>query len=124
MVAELPANVRALIEAGVLESKILRVDNAAEGPGPKYFKTYTNALFLNKTLLIPKYGDAEKDAAALAAYERALNGALPAGDSRRYRIVQVDCSEAIQYSGAPRCAAGLRAEDARADRAGRGRRRS
>ena len=100
----LEGNVRKLIEAGVPESKIIRVDNAAEGDGTKFFKTYTNALFLNKTVLIPMYGDTEADAAALAAYEQALNGSLPAQDKTRYRIVQVDGAESIQYSGVAHCA--------------------
>ena len=76
---------------------VVRVQNAPQGAGNTLlFKTYTNALFLNKTIAIPKYGDAAADAAAKAAYERALPG---------YKVIQIDAAESIKFCGAARCAA-------------------
>lgn len=76
---------------------VIRIDNAPRSAVDSPFKTYTNALFLNDTVVVPKYGDAAKDAAAKTAYSLAL------GD--KYKVVQVDASEAITFCGAVRCAA-------------------
>jgi agmatine deiminase len=94
--AILDANAAKLAAEG---QTVIRVSNAPQTGGaadPLLFRTYTNALFINDTVLIPSYGDAAADAAAKAAYEKALPG---------YRIVPVDSADAIRACGALRCAA-------------------
>jgi hypothetical protein len=98
-----------IIAANILKLKaagyaVIEVPNAPKGTSTG-FKTYTNAIFLNKTVVIPKYGDDAHDAAALHAYESALNGSKPPGDPTRFNIVQVDTTAASDACGGPRCAA-------------------
>jgi hypothetical protein len=94
-------NAQKLKDAGF---DVIRVENAPQA-GTKAFKTYTNALFLNKTIIVPSYGDPALDEAARKAYDQALNNALPANDKKRYTIVTIDSSQIIQFCGAARCSA-------------------
>lgn len=57
--------------------------------------TYANILFLNGSVLVPTYGDAARDAAALAAVRSACPG---------YGIEGVDCSALIRWHGSLHCA--------------------
>ncbi|MFO0015175.1 MAG: agmatine deiminase family protein [Synechococcaceae cyanobacterium] len=57
--------------------------------------TYANALFLNGTVLMPVYGDPERDAAAEAAWRRACPG---------WRILPLDCSALVLQHGSLHCA--------------------
>lgn len=86
-------NAKTLTDAGF---QVIRIANAQETGGKKYFKSYTNSLFLNKTVVIPNYNDIQ-DNAAIKAYQDALGNT--------YKIEKVDASEAIKYSGAARCVA-------------------
>jgi len=56
------------------------------------FSSYSNGLIVNKTALVPTYGKASTDNAALAAYRAA-----------GYRAVGIDCRRIIQWSGAIHC---------------------
>jgi agmatine/peptidylarginine deiminase len=96
--AVLEANTKKLSDAGYT---VIRIDNAPQTAGLTLFKTYTNALFLNTTVVTPKYGDAGADAAAKRSYEAALNSGKPTDKT----IAQIDASEAIKFCGAARCAA-------------------
>ena len=99
----LQENISILKKAGFI---VLEVVNAKPKSTDEnlIFRTYTNALFLNQTVLIPQYGDEKADLAALEVYETALNAQKKPDDKTRYKIVQVDCSEVIKKSGALRCA--------------------
>ncbi|WP_170254490.1 agmatine deiminase family protein [Phaeodactylibacter luteus] len=57
------------------------------------YRTYTNALFVNKTLLVPIYEE-QYDTTALRIYEEALPG---------YRVVGIDCNGIIPSLGAIHC---------------------
>ncbi len=75
--------------------------------GHRFFKSYTNALFLNRVVLIPAYGDTARDSEAKIVYELALNGGLPTGE-RRYIVTQIPTMyaiTAIEQSASIRCAA-------------------
>ena len=58
-----------------------------------YYRTYTNALFVNKTILVPVY-EAQYDTTALRIWEELMPG---------YRVVGIDCNEIIPASGAIHC---------------------
>jgi hypothetical protein len=87
--------------------QVTRLENAqvTDTNGRKYFASYTNAIFLNNTVLVPQYGDVEKDAAALATYERMINDSLSENDPKRKTIKGVNSRESIKKFGAARCAA-------------------
>jgi agmatine deiminase len=57
--------------------------------------TYANALFLNGSVLVPVYGDPERDAAAVAAWRTACPG---------WRILPLDCSALLLQHGSLHCA--------------------
>lgn len=57
--------------------------------------TYANALFLNGTVLLPVYGDPERDAAAVAAWRQACP---------EWRIQALDCSALLLQHGSLHCA--------------------
>ena len=86
-------NVKALRAAGYTVVPVYNVPL----DGTKAFKSYTNALFLNDTVLIPSYGDAVRDKAAYDAYTGALGN--------KYKVVQIDASQAILKCGFARCSA-------------------
>lgn len=78
--------------------KLVRIpqppDNGGQYPdnnGDYY--TYTNAVFVNKTLLFPTYGNAY-DTTALRIWKENLPG---------YRVVGIPCADIIQLSGAIHC---------------------
>jgi agmatine deiminase len=60
--------------------------------GDRRFSSYTNGLIVNDVALVPTYGKASTDGAALAAYRAA-----------GYRTVGIDCRRIIQWSGAIHC---------------------
>jgi len=60
-------------------------------PGPN--RTYTNALFVNESILVPTYQQ-EYDDPALAIWESAMPG---------YNIVGINCNDIIQAFGAIHC---------------------
>lgn len=63
-------------------------------PGlPGRYQTYVNAVFVNKTVIMPKYNH-PLDAAAQDTFQKYLPG---------YQIVQVDCRDMINYGGAVHC---------------------
>ena len=57
------------------------------------YRTYTNAMFINNTILVPTYG-ISMDADALAIWEDAMPG---------YNIVGLDCTDIIFSGGAIHC---------------------
>ena len=57
------------------------------------YRTYTNSLFINKTILVPTYGH-ELDSIALNIYRQELPG---------YKVVGIDCNEIIPRVGALHC---------------------
>ena len=57
------------------------------------YRTYTNAIFINKTILVPIYLS-PLDEPALAAWRAAMPG---------YRVVGIDCRDIITYGGAIHC---------------------
>lgn len=61
-------------------------------PNSNYF-TYTNSVFVNKTVIVPIYG-LSQDTTALRIYREALPG---------YRIVGINCSSMISALGAIHC---------------------
>jgi agmatine deiminase len=61
-------------------------------PSSNYF-TYTNSVFVNKTVIVPIYG-LSQDTTALRIYREALPG---------YRIVGINCASMISASGAIHC---------------------
>ncbi len=69
------------------------LNNAVDG----YYRTYTNSVFVNKTVLVPFYRE-EYDTIAQRIYEEALPG---------YNIVGIDCDDSgnniISQSGAIHC---------------------
>jgi len=58
-----------------------------------FFRTYTNALFINKTILVPTYQPIY-DAEALRIWRQTMPG---------YNIVGIDCNELIDEFGAIHC---------------------
>ncbi len=64
------------------------------GRSDDVWRTYTNVVFANGTLLVPQYEDAARDAAALAAFQRLL----PA-----WQTVGVSAGSLIARDGALRC---------------------
>lgn len=65
-------------------------------PGKQFWRTYTNILFANGTLLVPTYPDVQDpgQAAAFQLYRRLLPG---------WDIVGIDCNHLIRLEGALRC---------------------
>ena len=61
--------------------------------GERHFKTYTNALFINKTILVPIYQEIY-DVEALEIWKETMPG---------YNIVGIDCNETIGAFGAVHC---------------------
>lgn len=61
-------------------------------PSSSYF-TYTNSVFVNKTVIVPIYGFSQ-DTTALRIYREALPG---------YRVVGINCSSMISALGAIHC---------------------
>jgi agmatine deiminase len=57
------------------------------------YRTYTNSVFVNKTILVPTYEE-QWDTTALRIYREALPG---------YNVVGINCNEIIQASGAIHC---------------------
>ena len=57
--------------------------------------TYANALFLNGSVLVPVYGDPERDGAAVAAWRTACPG---------WRILPLECSALLLQHGSLHCA--------------------
>ena len=57
------------------------------------FRTYTNALFINKTILVPTY-EIAFDSTALRIWNETMPG---------YNIVGIDCNELIDFFGAIHC---------------------
>jgi agmatine deiminase len=77
--------------------KIIRVPMPPEGgqyPNQNGdYRTYTNSVFINKTILVPVYEE-QWDTTALRIYREALPG---------YKVVGIDCNEIITASGAIHC---------------------
>jgi agmatine deiminase len=57
------------------------------------YRTYTNSIFVNKTILVPIYEE-QYDTTALRIYEEALPG---------YNVVGIDCNDIIPAYGALHC---------------------
>lgn len=57
------------------------------------YRTYTNSVFVNNTILVPVYEE-QWDTTALRIYREALPG---------YKVVGIDCNEIITASGAIHC---------------------
>ena len=80
------------------EYRIIRIpmppSEDGEYPDEDYiFRTYTNALFVNKTILVPVYG-LPMDSLALDIYQTALPG---------YKVAGIDCTSMIDEYGAIHC---------------------
>lgn len=78
--------------------KLVRMPQTADAQGDfpdqgGAYYTYTNAVFVNKTLLVPIYNQAEDDS-ALNIYRKNLPG---------YNVVGIPCTDIIQQSGAIHC---------------------
>ncbi len=78
--------------------QIVRVEMPPDGSGryPDNFgdyRTYTNSVFINKTVLVPVY-EPQYDNPALEIYRKALPG---------YKVYGIDCNSIIQASGALHC---------------------
>jgi agmatine deiminase len=58
-----------------------------------HYRTYTNSVFVNKTILVPTYEE-QWDTTALRIYREALPG---------YKVVGLDCNTIISASGAIHC---------------------
>ena len=58
------------------------------------YRTYTNSLIINKSVLVPIYMDEEYDTTAIRIYEDAMPG---------YNIIGIDARDPIQASGAIHC---------------------
>lgn len=57
------------------------------------YRTYTNSVFVNGTILVPVYQE-QFDSTALRVYEENMPG---------YNVIGIDCNDIIQYSGALHC---------------------
>lgn len=79
------------------EYKVIRIPMPPEGGYyPDTFgdyRTYTNSVFVNNTILVPIYEE-QWDTTALRIYREALPG---------YKVVGIDCNEIITASGAIHC---------------------
>ena len=77
--------------------KIVRIPMPPEGgqyPNTNGdYRTYTNSVFVNSTILVPTYEE-QWDTTALRIYRDALPG---------YKVVGIDCNEIITASGAIHC---------------------
>ena len=77
--------------------KVIRIPMPPEGGYyPDTFgdyRTYTNSVFVNNTILVPTYEE-QWDTTALRIYREALPG---------YKVVGIDCNEIITASGAIHC---------------------
>jgi len=77
--------------------KVIRIPMPPEGgsyPNTNGdYRTYTNSVFINKTILVPIYEE-QWDTTALRIYREALPG---------YKVVGIDCNEIITASGAIHC---------------------
>ena len=62
-------------------------------PGNGFNRTYTNATFFNKTVILPSY-ETKYDTTALRIWQEALPG---------YKIAMVNCNSPIQSGGAVHC---------------------
>jgi agmatine deiminase len=63
-------------------------------PNENRYPTYANAVFVNKTVIMPKYNLTTLDAAARDTFEKYLPG---------YEVVQVNCNSMITAGGAIHC---------------------
>ncbi|MCB9186576.1 MAG: agmatine deiminase family protein [Flavobacteriales bacterium] len=79
------------------EYEIIRIPMPPEGgqyPNQNGdYRTYTNSVFVNNTILVPTYEE-QWDTTALRIYREALPG---------YKVVGIDCNEIITASGAIHC---------------------
>lgn len=77
--------------------KIIRIPMPPEGgqyPNTNGdYRTYTNSVFVNNTILVPTYEE-QWDTTALRIYREALPG---------YKVVGIDCNQIITASGAIHC---------------------
>jgi agmatine deiminase len=77
--------------------KVIRIPMPPEGgqyPNQNGdYRTYTNSVFVNNTILVPTYEE-QWDTTALRIYREALPG---------YKVVGIDCNEIITASGAIHC---------------------
>lgn len=58
-----------------------------------YYRTFTNSVFVNKTVIVPTY-ELQYDTTALRIYREALPG---------YNVIGIDCNQIIPASGAIHC---------------------
>lgn len=74
--------------------EVVRVPMPSNADGK--FRTYTNAVFANGVLLLPRYGDLDPDGlhAALAAYHRFLPD---------WKCITIDATKVIEMGGALHC---------------------
>lgn len=97
------------VNAELLERNVARLQRVRGPHGPlrivrvpmpphdeKVWRTYTNVLFANGTLLVPKYPqlDPYGHAATVATYRKLLPG---------WNVVGIDCSRLIEWGGAIHC---------------------
>ena len=83
--------------------RVIRIQMPPDGSGlyphqgpswnPGDYRTYTNSVFVNKTLLVPVY-EQQYDTMALRILRQALPG---------YKVIGIDCNTIIQASGALHC---------------------
>lgn len=77
--------------------KVIRIPMPPEGgqyPNQNGdYRTYTNSVFVNNTILVPMYEE-QWDTTALRIYRQALPG---------YKVIGIDCNEIITASGAIHC---------------------
>ncbi|HMS33792.1 MAG TPA: agmatine deiminase family protein [Ignavibacteria bacterium] len=77
--------------------KIVRIpmppNSSGQYPPTANYYTYTNSVFINKTIIVPVYG-LSQDTTALRIYRENLPG---------YRIVSINCSSMISALGAIHC---------------------
>lgn len=95
---QIEANLQALQQAVSEPYRVIRVPMPAfrgryPDSGRSPYLTYTNAVFINRTVLVPIY-DLPGDSLALSIYRKALPG---------YRIVGIDCRPIIMAGGALHC---------------------
>ena len=68
-------------------------DNLCEATPIGEMLTYTNALFINRTILVPTYNE-QYDSTALRLWQETMPG---------YKIIGLDCNDIIQFKGAIHC---------------------
>jgi agmatine deiminase len=78
--------------------KVIRIPMPPDGnnrypSGGGRYRTYTNSLIVNKTVLVPVYEE-KHDTTALRIYKEAMPG---------YSIIGIDCNDIIRASGAIHC---------------------